>query len=496
MNGMNMNKVISKMIIGSGSLFFLQFGIDASAVEGQINYKMSSQGTREECVALNRMPYALYTESDLKKEAALCDIDFYSQQVALCPKVKSTSPGTYVYSLEGLNINRSEAMKSCKTVDDKAKRLATYKQTMNQGNTSATHSISSLLYYHLSRYFQTHFYVPVSVYRTMDKIEHLELVTKKARGTGMNAAGWDWLKKAEENPAVYNERKLLFTEDYSQIYGVLLRARGERYGSYFYGTRESGWKRQYEDLKKAPPIVALMADVGLEEAIQKGTEAIARSSLIRKEIGSTPSRQQMVSWMQDWSEIAVLDYIYSQQDRIGNTDYVWAWAYVKEGEVQFKSVDKGYRELSREKMTSLQAQPLKSLKPPESIAAFNPTLIQRTILGDNDAGGLGRYGNPTKKFQILEGIKHINAEFYLKLQRLADDFRRKDELYHYFHQSFDLQPKDFQALVTNLKDAAAILESSCRNGQLRFDLDTKEFMAQGFSEEKRVNCRGEYPSIQ
>ena len=36
----------------------------------------------------------------------------------------------------------------------------------------------------------------------------------------------------------------------------------------------------------------------------------------------------MMFWMTELSEICLLDYIFSQQDRPGNIDYRWVWYYL------------------------------------------------------------------------------------------------------------------------------------------------------------------------
>src|ERR1700760_3764953 len=59
---------------------------------------------KEQCFVLNRFPAdsgAKYRSKDDDKEKALCSIDFNSDNVGLCPKTWSTSPGTEVYDISG-----------------------------------------------------------------------------------------------------------------------------------------------------------------------------------------------------------------------------------------------------------------------------------------------------------------------------------------------------------------------------------------------------------
>ncbi len=39
-------------------------------------------------------------------------------------------------------------------------------------------------------------------------------------------------------------------------------------------------------------------------------------------------------WMRDLVDITLLDYIFSQQDRIGNIDYLTYWYWVEDGQVR------------------------------------------------------------------------------------------------------------------------------------------------------------------
>ncbi len=59
----------------------------------------SPNGVAETCVALTKVPGGVYSDQDAADEKALCGIDIYDQRVAVCPKLRSTSPGTFVYQI-------------------------------------------------------------------------------------------------------------------------------------------------------------------------------------------------------------------------------------------------------------------------------------------------------------------------------------------------------------------------------------------------------------
>lgn len=189
--------------------------------------------------------------------------------------------------------------------------------------------------------------------------------------------------------------------------------------------------------------------------------------------------------MIDVNETAVLDYIFSQQDRVGNIDYIWTWAFVNDGKVHYKVLDDKFKKLTRVAMSKT------NISPPEDIKHLNPVLVQRTILGDNDAGALFQYANYTKKFEMLEEMRHMSSELYNKLQALNLDFKKKGPLYQYAAESFGMLEKDLIQFVINVDLAASALKRSCKSGLLRFDLNSKSLvsiMSNGDGVEESVSC--------
>ena len=130
----------------------------------------SPNGVTETCVALAKMPGGVYSDEDKAKEKALCAIDIYDRHVAVCPKLKSTSPGTFVYELTKgpyAGDQKGFEAKVCPRGDIVVPEAdgppAGFKVTMNAKGTSGTFSTASLLYYHLTRYLDASIRAPVSV---------------------------------------------------------------------------------------------------------------------------------------------------------------------------------------------------------------------------------------------------------------------------------------------------------------------------------------------
>lgn len=493
-----MKKQISQMTLALAALSSVAFSQEAQMDLSRMTKTFQSpNGITESCIALAKLPLGDYKMKDIEEEQRLCALDFHNDTLALCPKIWSTSPATIVASfkdVDGKNLANSsvEAEDSLCEKDTDMDKIAKFKQTMNQSDTSGTFSASSIMYYHFSRALDTDVNIPVAVYRSMDKDEHLNRVSAKAapkESAKMNYAGWGHLRDAESNPSGYNAISDLFTSDRKQIYGTLLKDKGARYGQEISGTRESGWgKGQNFDFQKTPAFLALKsAEISLKDAIADGYDQAIVNPKMQAAFPAVPTTSQMVLWMNEVSEIAILDYIFSQQDRIGNIDYRWYWSYVDEkGEVQTDRVKEDqYEELPRAKMELIQA--------PAKIAARNPVLIQKTFLGDNDAGGLIQYANYTKATEMLQGITHLNKDTYQRLLKLARDFKVKGPNYQVLAREVAMLNvtegnKRLNQTTGNTILAAGIIEKQCLAGTLKLDLVSfKKAMKNNF-EAKATNC--------
>jgi hypothetical protein len=443
----------------------------------------SPKSLEEQAISLDRIPHGAYKTRDKLKEDKYLAIDFYVRHIALCPKTWSTSPATMVSDISRIGVSRQIYEKNrClgKIVADKVKKLAKFKQTMNQHNTSGTFSTSSLLYYHFSRYFDTAVKIPPAIYREMDKTEHRNRVTRAGRAKtsrGMIAAGWDHLYNAERNPSRYKPTDELFTPDRKKIYGVMLKGKGTRYGAEVNGIRSRWGTAQNEDFQKTAPYYALRSNKPLLEAIKDGKRRAFRNSKVRRATAEV-SNFQMLYWMREITEIALLDFIFSQQDRIGNIDYRWVWYWVEDGKVKKRWQAGGFRR------SKLNQQAV-----PTDIAQFSPQLIQRSCINDNDAGGRVPYANYAKKTAMLQKLRHISAKTYGKLLHLHRDLQDQGEIYHYIQANFILDRKQQLQIVKNTRLALDILQDTCGIGKLRFDLDNpKEFLLNGYVQEQVFDC--------
>jgi hypothetical protein len=452
-------------------------------VAGDRHTFSSPNGVTETCVALAKMPGGVYSDEDKAKEKALCAIDIYDRHVAVCPKLKSTSPGTFVYELTKgpfAGDQKGFEAKVCPRGDIVVPEAdgppAGFKVTMNAKGTSGTFATASLLYYHFARYLDASIHVPVSVYRSVDRKSHEQRVTRRGldlsagkKSLAMNHAAWQELDQVEKNPDAYAETDELFTADRTRIYGVLLHVHGKRYGPELNGTRKSGWgEGQNRDFQETAPFLALRSEKPLGEAIAEGLAKAQRDPALKTAMKGGVSKEQMAFWMQDLTEITLLDYIFSQQDRIGNIDFVPYWHWVDGGKVRLAKADGD--------------------NPPAEAVGKNPQLIRRTWLNDNDAGGKVKYANFTKTIGMLEKIRHYNPQTYRRLIALDKDLKAKGKLYAYLRDTFGLTEVQLAHAVAGVQEAAAILRSSCKAGRLRFDLDPNAFLTTGKAVAQQIDC--------
>jgi len=211
--------------------------LSAGPVQGEaVDFKLEN-GLIEQCVRIADFPSAHYTKHDRKQEDLYCALDF--SQLALCPKLWSTSPGTILYAIdvdvyEGdyASFEQQQCAKGHHARDAAQGKPATFKISVNGRDTSATYAPASWVYYHFSRYFHTNAHVPVAVYRSMDAAAHNTRVTKQAleiigdrHSLRMLGAGWRFLDAVETGTDTGGGAAAALTDDGRQVFGVLIETK-------------------------------------------------------------------------------------------------------------------------------------------------------------------------------------------------------------------------------------------------------------------------------
>lgn len=424
---------------------------------------LSQAASEEKCVIAKPMPGAIYSEKDVRKQSELCEINFNDDKVALCPKTWSTSAATSVYGLAALDINQEKYESTyckAKTTPKGVKKLAKFKQNMMAEHASAIWLKGIQSYFHLSRYLGTQVKVPVVVYREMNAQDHLERVSQFGPSRSLsnqNRVAWNWIVTAERDPKSAPASYGFFTSDLKNIRGVLYKDQGDRYGYEFIGSDDWGQAASDKYMATAP-YRALRTDANLNSAIKAGLAVAGRT-------GKT-SNLQMIRWMRDLTEIAVLDYILSQQDRFGNLDYVKKYVWVQDGAVHMRDFEEGMKGLEQ----------------------FKPQIIQETQMGDNDASVHWSYTNFAKMHGYLNDLNHFSAKTYRRLFDLAADFKAQRTVANYLKSELGYNDKELARFEKQLNEVVDILKRQCEAKKLRFDLDEPNNYLLAGPKELQVDC--------
>ena len=415
--------------------------------------------------------------ADNAREADYCAIDLSGDDVAICPKTWSTSPGAVIYDLGGTEwqgrvaaFENSHCAPGGNARELAAAELAVFKNSLNGRETSGTFSPSALLYYHFSRLLQTQVHVPVAARVAFDLPAYQQRVIKPGVAFSDSArrkmlhAGWLEMAKAANEPAAYSHKRELFSGDYKQLWGVLLLSEGRRYGPEFNGTRASGWgDGQNRDFQRTAPFIALRTDLPLKQAIEQGIREARADATMAKALPATIAGAQVASWMHDLTEIVILDYILKQQDRIGNVDYLHRWCWLEDGELQ------------------------QGVSAPAGKGAVK---LKVSVLNDNDAGVRSGYANYAKRTDMLSGWRHMSPDLYQRLQGLAVDFKQDGPIAQSVRANYRLSSREAEGIIARGIEAAGILTKACAAGQLRFDLTPAAVIDPAAAVPQDVACSG------
>jgi len=436
----------------------------AAPVKGeQVTYS-SPDGLTEACIRITHLAGGKYSESDRLKEQGYCALDLNT--LALCPKLWSTSPGTIIYEIDAAEYGGEVRAFESKECGDghRARQLAegnpaTFKMSVNGSDTSATYAPSSWVYYHLSRYLDTQVYVPVAVYRSTSRSIHHERVVEPAltilsnrHGMKMLTAGWEVLDELETGEKTGAAADALLTDGGRQVFGVLVHGQGERYDAEMNGTRESGWgDGQNYDFQQTAAYLALRSGLPLLEAAQEGVREARKNPRMAKDLPQDTPLAQIVLWMGDLIEFTLLDYLLTQQDRIGNIDYNWRWYWVEDG--------------------ALQSRAAQGSDVPGDISQYSPVRLKQSAINDNDAGVRSGYTNFAARTHMLEGLRHYSPRLFERFKALAADLAAEGEVYRWLTEDAGLSAREADSIAQRSADAYALLKSDRENGQLSLDID-------------------------
>ncbi|MBO9666038.1 MAG: hypothetical protein J7501_04435 [Bdellovibrio sp.] len=404
----------------------------------------SPHGRTEVCIIPQKLFPKGFSKGDLEDEAKLCEIDFYANNV-ICAKQNSTNPGLLIGDLiDGLTKDQAEA-KLCEGPRDAFKTEAKFKQSI-----SCSYTPSILAYYQFSRMLDAG-NVPAAVIRTMDTQEHskhtaLALSYKSLEPTMRST--WGSFSKAHAN----GTNTAIFDSTGQFVYGSLVDnvKKEERY------TEVSGrgsYDTRYQRFLQQPPF--------LRVANGNSVEVIAGGNTLEKVA-------QTVVQMKDVSDMILLDTLFSQDDRIGNIHYKYAWYFVD---------DKGK---VNSKKSKAEIKEGKLVVPAEETAKYaSGVLVRQMIMKDNDCGvDVTKRSNMMRKISAIEQVRHMSAKTYARLMSFAKIAKTPD-VESYMQRELLFTSADLKgpgpSFQNNLDRAVKVLTENCQKGLLKLDLNIEDY---------------------
>jgi len=402
----------------------------------------------ESCVIPKHSPLSQHKDKDRKDETLLCGVDFYNMtssydipitQVAICPKNRSTNPAVEIYRLKSNDLSIQDyETQQCRLPSKKrdkklAKRLAKFKQSI-----SCSYTPSILSYYHVSRMLGDIGEVSPAVIRTMSLQQHRKIaklgyqVARKYKQT-VQVETWKNMIDTENhidstsNKMGKKYSKLIFTLDNKQLFGAMQKdvKHEEKYKAFYI----KNVKNSYQGLNYQPFVKKLL---------QKNIHAKASVADIYQ--------------LKDYSDMLLLDYLLSQEDRFGNVAYKDYYYFVDQagGIERYRVKDNKESELDKDEA--------------------DPTLykVRRLVLKDNDCG-VNRM-NHTKNSKIMSTIRHMSLNSYQYLLKLAASIET-DDLESFFKKELLFSAKDWGNFRHNVQTLKKELQKNCHNGRLSLDLN-------------------------
>jgi len=442
----------------------------------------------DQCVISSEIPLenAKYKKRDHKQEAKLCsylmDLDSDRQaslemrDVALCPKLFSSSPAVEVFKIpEATSKSRIQNQKCNWRVGGKTrgfKKLAKYKYGI------AGQSISSMMrYYHISRALRITS-VPVSVFRTLNRETHLEVAERGAAKNNEpgSSLGRYWTHISQAFSGKVDTR--FVKRDGSESFGAI-------------SENPTGEQKYYEDFW---PVAAQKKGI----TKFKSTRTYKRLGLKKPAssfIGTRLSDEnlQEIQALKDASNMLILDSIFGQGDRFGNIHAYHIFMTPQEDGSLKKLTLKDVSKMIKENGTDTEKANLRKANAmpndwKKEIVPRNAKLVriaksflnrmgikhahaQEMLMKDNDAGLVNKV-NPFKERSLIEGVHHVNQSTFEQLVKLYTAVKN-GELDAFLVNNLLMDRDEKSRFVEGLTYVTENLLAKQRRGQLFQDLNVK-----------------------
>jgi hypothetical protein len=285
--------------------------------------------------------------------------------------------------------------------------------------------------------------VPPAVIRTLDIRRHKEVanigIREASRKLGSDAIivkTWQSLLNFLNAGGGSSKKDVLMTDAFDQSYGALqINPRSEvKFSAMFNpgADRTAAFRdnnQVFQLVKSSRPVNQLV------------------------QASFTAANVQTAQQMKDSADMAIMDSILSQEDRMGNIHATVEYAYID-------TTDVGSDGNAKVKFESKMK--------PEEIAAKRAVQIKRMMLKDNDCG-VNR-SNRAMKGGLVNALAHVDPKTYqgvLWFDSIAD----QPEVVKSFRSGMMFNAADYQTMRANLKTVANTLKAKCLSGALKLDLD-------------------------
>jgi hypothetical protein len=422
------------------SLFsFAELEVSSSNYKQNVPFRVPDSTVVEHCIIPKHIPGVNYLETDHNTEIHLCDFDLYSSYYGVCPKLHSTNPGIEFHKLsDSTKVDFENEM--CKKSSRKGRRKEP-KVAKIKFSTSCSYTPSIVGYYHISRLFGGAGLVPAAIFRTIDKEYFLAtaekaLDTLEGREEEIIHQTWYYLHRKIKYPKEKTKLNLL-VDDEKQVYGALSNnIRGEEW---------------YAELNGASRVDDRVASFQRTYTFNNAT----RSSKVTKYVSTefTTRNLQKILAMKDITDLLLIDYLLSQNDRFGNIHYLYYYYY--------------WDTLGNKKTLHSERAKKKNAEQMEELQAVK---VKRMLLKDNDCGV--SKSNIVKIRKILEKITHLDPETFYSLKRL-EKIVDNPYIKGFFMEQLLFTEEDYTRFAENVHSAYSILHTKCLKGRLHLDLNVE-----------------------
>ncbi len=494
-----------KRYLASAVVVSFTFGIAAIAIEtppGEVQTSFESQNQVSEFCSLPRIldvasstqgapAFVPFLEAEKETAKKICRADFYDDRestatdlaAVTCPKLNSTNPGLMIHALpDGMTREQFVRNECIKPKKRAGALIAKFKQSV-----SCSYTPAILSYPRMARILKSEAELPFTAYRSMDRLEHLEIATlakdQAAQVGGYDsliAQTWRGLYSAVSSPRTYGtsaKRAALFRDEFKLLYGALVP---ELSGDEIY------WD-------------ANGSAAGDRVANFQRTASFAMVSNPRpvSEWGGPRSENvatiQKLVLLREMGDLIVLDTLLNQQDRFGNLHY--RPYYVKVGSDGSLTWKKGKAKLVKNSQTK-KDELVWDATELAAMTAQGYANVKRMLMNDNDCGVAKE--NKMARAGISGKVKHLHPDTYLGVQRmaaLAKWVQKSDQsrvlegpLVDYLKSDLLFTYADVKSVVGNLHAMAKDFKQRCADGTLYLDADVAQYLGKVPPVDSRAFC--------